>query len=628
MNDQIVIVDFGGQYAKLIDRRVRELGVKTIIVDRNKDITSIQHEIKGVILTGSPDSVSTKTVSENDKKLFSIGKPIFGICYGMQLMNYIFGGTVQKKAIREDGQDEISINLNDSDLFKNLNEKEEVLLTHGDSVDEIAAGFKVTATSSNNIVVAIEDRTRQCYGVQFHPEVELTVHGNDIFSNFLFSITGVEKNYTIENREQIAIKEIQEKVGDNHVLVLVSGGVDSSVCAALIKKALPSEQIHCIHIDNGFMRKDESKNVLEALKALDINILFEDASETFYKGTNKAGVTLDILTDPEEKRNIIGDTFMHVVSALVNRLNLREETTLLAQGTLRPDLIESASSVVSGSANKIKTHHNDSNLVRELRNKGRVIEPLKDYHKDEVRRLGESLGLPSHLVWRQPFPGPGLSVRCLCSNGTMNTEENLQIQRQIFEQFPAILEEYDVNILPIRSVGVQGDERSYGFATCLSEKSVEKSTDSVNWPQLFKLAKEIPKVIHKVNRVVYCFGGGFSDVHLVESYMSRANLALLREADAVVNDILLNNQLTVKLSQVPVVLIPITFSAEKDDKRSIVLRPFITSDFMTGTPAVPGVSALSFSILQDIVDGVRKIEGISRVLYDLTAKPPGTTEWE
>ena len=278
----VCIVDYGGQFTKVIDRRIRELCVETVVVGREHNAKDLA-QYGALVLSGSPDSVTSENVTQNDRDIFALGIPILGICYGMQLMNFIYGGSVGAKSIREDGQDSISISLEHSKLFHGLSTSEKVLLTHGDSVDELAEGFTATAKSKNEIVVAIENLEANLYGVQFHPEVDLTENGQKIFENFLFRISGLTKNFSLEDREQIAIQHIQELVGDNHVLVLVSGGVDSSVCAALVAKALSHDKIHCIHIDNGFMRKDESKLVMKALGALGIQIHHVDAAETFYQ---------------------------------------------------------------------------------------------------------------------------------------------------------------------------------------------------------------------------------------------------------------------------------------------------------------------------------------------------------
>lgn len=313
----------------------------------------------------------------------------------MHLLNKEFGGTVVRKSTREDGQFTIEVD-NFCHIFKRLCVKEQVLLTHGDSIDKVGDGFKVVATSSKLIAAIANDKLR-LYGLQFHPEVDLTENGKKIMENFLFGISGLTESFTLEKREQQCVKEIRETVGSNKVLMLVSGGVDSTVCANLLYEALPEEQVIAVHIDNGFMRKNESVQVEQLLRKLGRKLRVINAKHQFYGGLTSISTNsnepagrkhvtnlLCLTTSPEEKRKIIGDVFIQVANEVIAELNLRPEEVMLGQGTLRPDLIESASSLVSCNAQTIKTHHNDSDLVRVLRSQGRVVEPLKDFHKDEV----------------------------------------------------------------------------------------------------------------------------------------------------------------------------------------------------------------------------------------------------
>jgi GMP synthase (glutamine-hydrolysing) len=549
-----------------------------------------------------------------------MGIPVLGICYGMQLMNHVFGGNVEKKEAREDGQEDISID-DSSALFSGLDTCQKVLLTHGDSIDSegVAEGFRQTATSGG-IVAAIENAEERLYGVQFHPEVDLTEHGKEIFHNFLYDIAGFSGDYAIADRESQAIAYIQETVGDGHVLSLVSGGVDSTVNTALLVKALGPERIHAIHIDNGLMRLDESRKVAEALKGIGLELNVIDASVDFYNGkTDYKGMTIGPLKEmiaPEEKRSIIGDTFMRVAEREIMKLGLNPANTYLAQGTLRPDLIESASELATvGNADVIKTHHNDTALVRLFREKGVVIEPLKDYHKDEVRMLGNSLGLPDELVWRQPFPGPGLGVRIICADTPYGTPEEHAAIADKLKSFAT--ESIEVFLLPVRTVGVQGDGRSYSYLVGLRGEQ--------DWDKLVQLAKDIPKTIHSVNRVVYIFGDG-DPMAITPTHLTPDVIHKLQKADDVVNSVLLEYGLVKSLSQVPVILFPSNFGEE--GSHSIGIRTIITNDFMTGVPAMPGKD-MPLSALKRMVDRILSdVKGVSAVAYDLTSKPPGTTEWE
>ncbi|KAM9958372.1 hypothetical protein ACTFIW_001234 [Dictyostelium discoideum] len=677
-SEVIVILDAGSQYSKVIDRRVRELNVASEIHPLNIDLLELikiksksGSTIKGIIISGGPESVYGENAPKFDKSLFSekLKLPIFGICYGMQLMNYMFGGKVESNLQREDGVHNIEI-LKDgnqqlvSKLFKNLNQTEQVLLTHGDSVTKIADGFKIICKSDDGIVSGIENERLGYYGVQFHPEVDLTTNGKKMFSNFLIDICGCSANYTLDDREQQAITYIKSIVSNKKVLVLVSGGVDSTVCAALISKAIGPENVIALHIDNGFMRKDESFNVEKALSVLGLHLIVVDASQTFYNSTTtiKGHLTLSLkeTISPEERRKIIGDTFMRVAENEVKKLGLQPEDVYLAQGTLRPDLIESSSKTVSGVADVIKTHHNDTELVRILRDSGRVVEPLKDYHKDEVRELGKSLGLSDSLVWRQPFPGPGLAIRIICADepylvnydftnnvvqylvtgeasSELESEVKIKIDKQLTEMKCKRQDKITIKpvLLPIQTVGVQGDGRTYSYL--LGLYSSENSTiDQIPWPYIFNLARTIPKICHNINRVVFIFSQNatkYTNIkvsnepvkHITPTRLTPDVIKQLQHADSIVSEQLYKYNLIKSLSQVPVVSLPIDFGVTGN--RSIAIRTFITNDFMTGVPAIPGKN-ISFDCLQEITNNIlTSVNGISKVLFDCTSKPPGTTEF-
>eukprot|EP00730_Choanoeca_flexa_P019431 TRINITY_DN9491_c0_g1_i2.p1 TRINITY_DN9491_c0_g1~~TRINITY_DN9491_c0_g1_i2.p1 ORF type:complete len:678 (+),score=189.18 TRINITY_DN9491_c0_g1_i2:35-2035(+) len=619
-SEVVAILDAGAQYGKLIDRAVRELKVETELLPLSTPAAEIQAKgYKGLIISGGPNSVYAKDAPHFDEAVLKLGVPVFGICYGFQLINKSFGGTVHAKEHRQDGQQEIEIDSSCS-LFSSLEAREQVLLTHGDSIDQPANSFKVVARAGD-IIAGLANEELKLYAVQFHPEVELTVHGKKMFENFLYNTCGCQGLFTVEDREIVAIKEIQAAVGDKKALVLVSGGVDSSVCAALVNKALGPERVIALHIDNGFMRLEESAKVKVSLERLGVPLHLIDASEDFYNGrtniTRKDGSSyetqaLKTVTAPEEKRKIIGDTFMRVAEKAVAQFNLKPEDVYLAQGTLRPDLIESASKLASSAADAIKTHHNDTQLVRELREKGRVIEPLKDYHKDEVRELGKQLGLADDLVQRQPFPGPGLAIRVLCATEPYmgedfattnmllsalvgNSVADKTIQAKANAAIDGMgadasalsnLQGYAATLLPVRTVGVQGDGRTYSYVAMLTNDG------NPDWPVLLRLARLIPRVCHSVNRVVYAWGepvtGAIEKINptcLVPDVLDQ-----LRQADAVVNQHLLDHGLIRKISQVPVVSVPVDVDEQaSSSKRCIAIRTFLTSDFMTGRPAVPGV---------------------------------------
>lgn len=595
----IAILDAGAQYGKLIDRRIRELNVETDLLAIDTPLELLT-EYKGIIISGGPDSVMNELSLDVVDGLFELDIPILGICYGMQLIAKKFGGTLAS-GFREDGQYTIQVDTS-SPLYQNLQKKQKVMLTHGDSVIEVDDSIQILSVHNFNypVIHSIQIKGKHIYGVQFHPEVDLTENGRQIFTNFLFDICHCEKIAPIQDRLSNIISTLKEEIGDRKVVALLSGGVDSTVCASLLMRATEPEKLAFIHIDNGFMRMNESRLVVNILKENGINITIVNASETFYENL---GDTIK----PEEKRRIIGDTFMMVSQREIEKLG---DDVLLVQGTLRPDLIESASHLASGKASTIKTHHNDTPLVRKMRSEGRIIEPLKDFHKDEVREIGTQLGLPDELVYRHPFPGPGLAIRILCAE--MDVLDGYAKTR-------SELSKHALNgiLLPIKSVGVQGDHRSYKYVCGLIHGDLLK-----NWDIFYDMAKTIPQRVD-VNRVVYFFGDTYKGMHVTPTHLYSEEVDLIRQADYTANQIL--QKYTTNISQCPIVLLPVSF--DEIGGRSIVIRTIITNDFMTGKIAVPDKD-IPMDCIREMVDELMKIDGLSRVGYDLTDKPPGTVEWE
>ncbi|MCK5476747.1 MAG: glutamine-hydrolyzing GMP synthase [Candidatus Aenigmarchaeota archaeon] len=618
-NEKIALLDAGAQYGKVIDRRIRDLNVECDILSMDTNTTILQ-QYKGIIISGGPSSVYALNAPKYNKNVFDLGIPVLGICYGMQLMNYHFGGTVEKKARREDCQMQIQIKT-DNLLFEGLTQTQDVLMSHGDSITVVADDFEIIAESTG-IIAGVRNKEKKLYGVQFHPEVDLTKFGKKIVDNFLYKICKFSGNYTKESQLNSSVKYIQNMIGDKDVLVLVSGGVDSSVCAALLAKAINHSQIHALHINTGFMRLNESCQVEHDLKKLNLDLKVVDASDAFYNATTTIdGIKTDKLSEvvsPEIKRKIIGDCFMKVAEEEIKNLNLDMDKTFIAQGTLRPDLIESASGIVSSSAEVIKTHHNDSELVREKREKGMVVEPNKDLHKDEVRMVGKYLGLSDGLVWRQPFPGPGLAIRIICAHEPY-MDKDFQETNAHLDEFVA---KYNLNatLLPFKTVGVQGDSRTYNYAVGLSGKAP--------WSVLMNIAKEIPQYFHNINRVVYIFGQEYTKTisKITPTKLTHDAIVQLQRADDIVNKNLMKYNAMRKIAQAPVILFPVSFDKE-NKRRSIAIRLFITNDFMTGVPAVPGED-IPQECMDEITEEILRDSSISRVVYDLTPKPPGTVEWE
>jgi len=589
--NQIAILDAGSQYCKLIDKQLKNLKINPKIIPLNTPLTKLK-EYKGIIISGGPKSVILNRINF-DISIFFSKIPILGICYGMQLITKYFDGQLSNTIHRTDGQKVINLDRT-SLLFQNMNRQEKVLLTHGDSVIKEPIHFQVIA-HEDNIIYGIE--YRHIYGIQFHPEVNLTENGSIILHNFVYNICKCLPE-NLSNMYDILLNNIHNTAKDNKVITLVSGGVDSTVCTILLSRALGNNKVFPLHIDNGFMRKDESSNVKKIMEEIGIKLRVVDASDIFYENIGDK-------TDPEEIRNIIGDTFMNIVDKIFQQLS---PDHILGQGTLRPDLIESASNTVSQNASVIKTHHNDSMMVRKWRQEGRIIEPLSEYHKDEVKQIGRWLNIPESFLERQPFPGPGLAIRIICDEYRINYD----IIDKELDQFRLKYDKYNFNLLPIRSVGVQGDHRSYNYVASISYKYQE---EKIGWELLIEIAKEIPKYIKHINRVIFIFGKAFKEIKYIKTRLIKEVVNDLRDIDNI------THKYIEKITQMPIIMIPISF--DNDGKRSVVIRTIITNDFMTGVVANPDKE---FPKLSEMVKEMMGYK-VSRICYDLTSKPPGTTEW-
>ncbi len=634
--DKIALLDCGAQYTKVIDRRVRELNVDTEIFPVGVDPEVLrQAGISGIILSGGPNSVYEQNAPQCHPKLFELGLPVLGICYGMQLMNRHFGGTVLPSPTKEYGETEIAVQA-DCPLFAGLEPMQHVLMSHGDSVGEPAPGFHVVARSAEThhtqVVVAIENRAAKLYGVQFHPEVELSRNGGKMLENFLYKVCGLTGNYVLGDRLTESLEAIRKQVGDRKVFVLVSGGVDSSVTAALLLKALGPDQVFAVHIDSGLMRHEESDLVCEALKAIGLKHMRRiDAEERFLKGTTEIDGQpvgpLCRMTDPETKRRIIGDVFYHLIQEAIRDSGLDLEETFIAQGTLRPDLIESGNRDISDQAHTIKTHHNDVPLIQEQRRKGLIIEPNRDWHKDEVRQVGRMLGLPEALVMRHPFPGPGLGIRTLCAERPFVTDKYFQTNRDLRQL--AAEAGMEALLLPIHSVGVQGDSRSYSYCAVL-----RVDWDKTAWKDLRAMGQKIPNRLHAINRVAVILNDPPHALpeqlhHITPTRLEHVALAKLRRLDHKVTRAFVEAGLYGDISQLLTVLIPVDTTPGLDvgQKHSVVIRAVVTSDYMTARPAGLGEEIPSDLIRNLAIDLSTEPE-VDLILYDITSKPPATVEWE
>ncbi len=494
----ILIIDFGSQFTQLITRRVRESKVYSEIYPHSISIDFIKNlNPKGIILSGGPMSVYDEDAPTISKEIFQLDIPILGICYGLQFISKTLGGIVDKSLEREYGRSIFSLEK-ESALTKNLPSKSIVWMSHGDIVKSVPEGFEIIGTSEHSPVCAIENIEKKIYGLQFHPEVYHTEQGEQIIRNFLFDICGCIGDWTSENFITSSIDEIRNRVGNSKVICALSGGVDSTVAAVLVKKAI-GNKLHCIHIDTGLMRKNESKKIEELFNSqLDLNVKYVQASSIFLE-------RLKDVSDPEQKRKIIGNTFIEIFETEAKKI---EGVEYLVQGTLYPDVIESVS--FKGKSATIKTHHNVGGLPEKMNLK--LIEPFRELFKDEVRKVGYQLGIPEDFIMRHPFPGPGLAVRIL---GPV-TLERIKILQEADDIFISELKRANLYnkiwqafavLLPVQSVGVMGDARTYENVLALrAVTSVDGMTaDWFNFDGEF-LAKVSNLIINKVagvNRVVY-----------------------------------------------------------------------------------------------------------------------------
>ncbi|MGA9110049.1 MAG: glutamine-hydrolyzing GMP synthase [Smithella sp.] len=495
----ILIIDFGSQYNQLIARRVRENNVYCQIEPPTISLAAIKNlRPEGIILSGGPASIYTKGSPRVDKGILSLGIPILGICYGLQYMVDSLGGKVIGSTKREYGFAELNVKKQQG-IFKGVNKKTQCWMSHGDSIGTLPAGFVITASTANTLVAAAEDAKRNFYGLQFHPEVVHTQSGKKMLANFLFNICRCKKSWSMKSFVAHAVEEIRQQVGSQKVILGLSGGVDSSVAAVLLHRAI-GKQLTCVFVDNGVLRAGEAKRVIEMFKKnLQINLRFARSGKLFLK-------KLKGVTDPEKKRKIIGGTFIEVFDQEARKI---KKVKFLAQGTLYPDLIESRSAFGGPSA-VIKSHHNVGGLPKKMNLK--LVEPLKHLFKDEVRLLGKELRLADDVVWRQPFPGPGLAIRII---GEV-TPQRLSVLRSadtiLLEEIRASNLYYKLwqsfaILLPLKSVGIMGDQRTYENILAIRAVTSDDAM-TADWAQLpydilARISNRIINEVRGINRVVY-----------------------------------------------------------------------------------------------------------------------------
>lgn len=576
----IIIVDLGSQYTHLISKRLRLLGYKSQIVDQ--DVTEeILRTAKGIIISGGPGT----DLSGLADKLFVTDVPILGICLGHQLISQHYGGTVTAQTSTEFGKSTLS-QVMDSPLWDGIQQGSQIWMSHFDTVTAVPTEFNVIGQTSNGMIAASQHTIKPIYSLQFHPEVSDTHNGYHMLLNFA-RICKAKKNWSMENFSLATIDKIKAEVGNRNVLLFLSGGVDSTVAFELLNASIGSDRVLGLFVDNGFMRKNEAEDIKNTYDNLGFtNIQYRDYSKDFLDA-------IQGLTDPEQKRKSVGETFLKIREKFIKELGLSPNEWMLGQGTLYPDIIESGG---TRNSKVIKSHHNRVAGIKSFMEKGLIVEPLKELYKDEVRILGDKLGLPKEIVYRHPFPGPGLSINVICSKST-------------------ILKKYTTR-LPVDSVGVQGDMRTYTQPVV-----IELERD---WDILEEKSIAVTNQLTDANRVVTYLPNkdqlSFPTWNAHTAFCTRERLDLLRDADYIITKILTKHNWMNKIFQHLTILLPISKSGKGE---SVVIRPVCSRDVMTAKFA-----KIDWNIVDEIVDRLYMIPQIDSVFYDITHKPPGTFGWE
>jgi GMP synthase (glutamine-hydrolysing) len=575
-NPQIIVLDAGGQYCHLEARKVRDLGVYAEVRPSETPAEALSGA-RGLIISGGPSSVYDVGSPTVDPAIFSNGQAVLGICYGQQIMAHLLGGEVRRGEKGEYGMATLQLDETADPMFAGLAGSQQIWMSHRDLVGRVPEGFSIAGHTETCAVAAIADRARRLYGVQFHPEVVHTARGLEYLANFVLRVCGCVRDWDPRHRAPLIEQEIRDCVGGRKVFFFVSGGVDSSVAFALATRALGEDRVRGVYVDTGLMREGETDFVRRAQ-----SLSVEHAESEFLGAL--AGVT-----DPERKRHIIGEEFVLVQERVIEREGLMGHDWMLGQGTIYPDTIESGG---TAKAALIKTHHNRVAGIQKLIASGRIVEPLRSFYKDEVREVGRELGLSPELLDRHPFPGPGLAIRCLCAPNDAEVE--------------ASAEGY---VIPVRSVGVQGDSRSYAPVLGIDTLDTGRATELTNR-------------LTTVNRVIAPveMSAPWSEMRVRRCSLTADRLTRLRRADAVARRLSQESGYDRKVWQFPVILIPL---GTDDAPDSVVLRPVDSVDGMTAQSVL-----MEEGLLRKMSHEIMEIPGVAGVFYDLTHKPPGTIEWE
>lgn len=599
--EPLAVVDFGGQYTHLINRTIRESGVAAGVRTVDELVAGLLDGCPGMVLSGGPDSVVGASLDDVAHVLRAFARPLLGICFGHQLLAVVFGGRVEGACAREYGLATIAADP-EAALFRGLPSRQVVWMSHGDHVAWLPAGFRATASTDSLPIAAFESEDGRIHGVQFHPEVVHTEHGRAMLANFVRLCAAHEPAglstmaWSAERMRDEILASIAREAGDRTLVLLLSGGVDSLVALALCEAAVGAHRVRAFHVDTGFMRKGESRQIAADLARAGFGgVRIVDASDRFF--ASLAGVV-----DPERKRATIGRLFVEVFQDEVRGLG---DDWVLVQGTIYPDRIETAG---TARADRIKTHHNRVEEIEALRAQGRVIEPLAELYKHEVRQVGALLGLPSPLLNRQPFPGPGLAIRIVCADSAV-PPAGFDAEAEALEALVGGFG-FEGSILPVRSVGVQGDARTY------RHPAVVWPSGAFRWKDVKAAASRAINRLGTVNRVVAALRRP-ERLSLGVCLLDRERVRLLQEVDAVAREA---TQGMEGIWQMPVVALPLF---DRAGRQAFVLRPVSSRDAMTAD-----VFEMAPDTLRALVHRLGLIPGVGEVFYDVTTKPPGTIEWE